>query len=113
MKYLNELEDTIRDMVQPGRGVLAADESAGTIEKRFKQINVESTEESRRTWRSLMATAPGLGEYISGIILFEETLNQTTDAGDSIQDSAWQQGIVPGIKVDKGKGPLAKGFIQN
>ena len=107
MEYLKELEDTIRDMVQPGRGVLAADESAGTIEKRFKQINVESTKESRRSWRSLMATAPGLGEYISGIILFEETLDQTTDAGDSIQDSAWQQGIVPGIKVDKGKGPLA------
>ena len=104
---MNELEDTIRDMVQPGLGVLAADESAATIEKRFKQINVKSTEESRRSWRSLMATAPGLGKYISGIILFEETLDQTTDAGDSIQDSMWKQGIVPGIKVDKGKAPLA------
>lgn len=107
MEYLNELEDTIRDIIQPGRGVLAADESAGTIEKRFQQIDVESTEESRRIWRSLMATAPGLGDYISGVILFEETLSQATDAGDSVPETVWQQGIVPGIKVDKGKGPLA------
>jgi fructose-bisphosphate aldolase class I len=107
MEYLNELESTIRDMVQPGRGVLAADESAGTIAKRFQQIDVQATEESRRIWRSLMATTPGLGDYISGIILFEETLNQATDAGDSIPEAVWQQGIVPGIKVDKGKGPLA------
>jgi fructose-bisphosphate aldolase, class I len=107
MQYLSELEASIRDMVQDGRGVLAADESAGTIEKRFQQINVESTEETRRCWRSLMATTPGLGEYISGIILFEETLGQVTDSGDSIVEALRQQGIVPGIKVDKGKGPLA------
>jgi fructose-bisphosphate aldolase class I len=107
MNHLDELEKTIRDMVQPGRGILAADESAGTIVKRFKQINVESTEENRRIWRSLLVTAPELGNYISGIILFEETLEQRTDAGESIAEAAWQQGIVPGIKVDKGKGPLA------
>ena len=107
MEYLKELESTIRDMVQAGRGLLAADESAGTVGKRFQQINVQATEETRRSWRSLMATAPGLGDYISGIILFEETLGQATDTGNSIPETAWQQGIVPGIKVDKGNGPLA------
>ena len=107
MNFQDDLEKTIQDMVQPGRGILAADESAGTIEKRFAQINVESTEEKRREWRSLMVTAPGLGEYISGIILFEETLTQSADNGSAIPAAAWQQAIVPGIKVDKGKGPLA------
>ena len=106
MEYIAELESTIKDIAQPGRGILAADESAATIAKRFAQINVESTEDNRRTWRSLMATTPGLGEYISGIIFFEETLQQTTDARIPIAEAAWQQRIVPGIKVDKGKGPL-------
>ncbi len=107
MKYLTELEATIKDMVQPGRGVLAADESAPTIAKRFQAIEVESSEEKRRAWRSLLVTTPGLGEYISGIILFEETLDQKTEDGKSIAQAAWQQNIVPGIKVDKGKIPLA------
>ena len=107
MKYASELEATIRDMVQKGRGVLAADESAPTIAKRFKPINVESTEESRRTWRSLLVNTPGLGEHISGVILFEETLAQLSDDGNSIAQTAWAQKIVPGIKVDKGKIPLA------
>lgn len=106
MEYLNELERTIDDMVQPGRGILAADESAGTIAKRFAQIDVESTEEHRRFWRQLLVTTPGLGEFISAVILFEETLGQHSDAGIPIPDAAWQQGIVPGIKVDKGKGDL-------
>jgi len=107
MKYLTELEATIKDMVQAGRGVLAADESSPTIAKRFQAIEVESTEENRRAWRSLLVTTPGLGEYISGIILFEETLDQKTEDGQSIAQAAWQQNIVPGIKVDKGKIPLA------
>ncbi|PCH84576.1 MAG: fructose-bisphosphate aldolase class I [Piscirickettsiaceae bacterium] len=107
MQYLHELESTIKDMVQKGRGILAADESEPTIAKRFKSINVESTAETRRTWRSLLVTTPGLGEYISGIILFEETLGQHTDDGRTISDAAWVQNIVPGIKVDKGKIPLA------
>lgn len=106
MEHLDELERTIKDMVQPGRGILAADESAGTIAKRFAQINVESTEEHRRFWRQLLVTTPGLGEFISGVILFEETLVQNTDTDLSIPEAAWQQGIVPGIKVDKGKGDL-------
>jgi len=107
MEYSTELELTINDMVQKGRGILAADESAPTIAKRFKAINVESTEDSRRDWRSLLVTTPGLGEYISGIILFEETLMQNTDSGNTIPVDAWAQKIVPGIKVDKGTTPLA------
>jgi fructose-bisphosphate aldolase class I len=107
MQYSTELESTINSMVQKGRGVLAADESAPTIAKRFKAINVESTEENRRAWRSLMATTADLGNYISGIILFEETLGQETDEGKTIPEAAWAQKIVPGIKVDSGKIPLA------
>lgn len=107
MQYISELETTINDMVQRGRGILAADESAPTIAKRFKAIGVESTEEQRRAWRSLLVTTAGLGEYISGIILFEETLGQKTTAGLNIPEAAWAQKIVPGIKVDKGTIPLA------
>ena len=107
MQYSTELEETINDMVQKGRGVLAADESSPTIAKRFKAIGVESTEENRRAWRSLLVTTPGLGEYISGIILFEETLTQKTENSKLIPEQAWSQHIVPGIKVDKGKIPLA------
>lgn len=107
MQYLTDLETTISDMVQKGRGVLAADESAPTVAKRFKTIDVESTEENRRAWRSLLVTTNGLGQYISGIILFEETLEQKTDRGDVISEAAWTQSIVPGIKVDKGKIALA------
>lgn len=104
---LAELESTIAAMVQKGRGILAADESAPTIAKRFASIGVESTEENRRIWRSLLAGTEGLGEYISGLILFEESLDQRTDEQTSIPEAAWAQKIVPGIKVDKGKIPLA------
>lgn len=107
MQYLAELEATIHDMVQKGRGILAADESTPTITKRFKTIDVKATEETRRVWRNLLVTTEGLGQYISGIILFEETLTQKTDKGDTIPVTAWSQNIVPGIKVDKGKIPLA------
>ena len=107
MEYSAELETTINDIVQKGRGILAADESSPTIAKRFKAIDVDSTEAYRRAWRSLLVTTEGLGEYISGIILFEETLGQDIDEGKSIPEAAWAQKIVPGIKVDKGKVPLA------
>ncbi len=107
MHYSTELEATINDMVQTGRGILAVDESSPTIAKRFKAINVDSTAEKRRAWRSLLVTSAGLGEYISGIILFEETLAQETDDDNSIAAAAAAQKIVPGIKVDKGKIPLA------
>ena len=104
---LAELESTIAAMVQKGRGILAADESAPTIAKRFAAISVESTQENRRIWRSLLASTPGLGEYISGVILFEESLEQKSDTQTTIPETAWAQKIVPGIKVDKGKIPLA------
>lgn len=106
MEFQQDLERTIEDMVQVGRGILAADESAPTIAKRFKDIQVESTPDTRQTWRSLLVTTPGLGDYISGIILFEETLGQHTPDGRRIPEAAWAQKIVPGIKVDKGKVPL-------
>ena len=104
---LAELESTIAAMVQKGRGILAADESAPTIAKRFAAIDVESTQENRRIWRSLLASTEGLGKYISGVILFEESLEQKSDAQTTIPETAWAQKIVPGIKVDKGKIPLA------
>lgn len=107
MQGTEELEATIADMVQTGRGVLAADESAPTIARRFAAIDLASTEEHRRRWRSTLLTTEGLGEYISGVILFEETLGQKTDGGRSIPEAAWAQGIVPGVKVDRGKIPLA------
>jgi fructose-bisphosphate aldolase, class I len=102
-----ELQSTIADLVVPGKGVLAADESHPTMAKRFKAINIESSEESRRAYRSLLLTTPGLGEFISGVILFEETLGQQTDNGLPLPKVAADQGIVPGIKVDKGTLPLA------
>ncbi len=106
MSIQTDLQSTIEAMVQKGKGILAADESAPTIAKRFKAINVESTEELRRFWRSTLITTPKLGDYISGIILFEETLTQKDDQGQLLPISAEQQGIVPGIKVDKGTIPL-------
>jgi len=102
MNTQDMLEDTIKDIVDDHRGILAADESTPTIKKRFDAISVQSTEENRRTYRTLLLSTPGLGEYISGIILFEETLNQKDDAGTSLPETAWSQHIVPGIKVDKG-----------
>ena len=106
MSVLSELQATIEDMVDERRGILAMDESAPTIAKRFAAIDVESTEEHRRNYRSLLLSTDGLGQYISGAILFEETLGQCGDDGRSLAEIAWSQKIVPGIKVDKGKGPL-------
>jgi len=101
------LQQTITDVVDAQRGILAADESHPTMAKRFQSIGVESSAANRRAWRSLLVTTPGLGQFISGIILFEETLAQKTGDGQPVAEAAWAQGIVPGIKVDKGKIPLA------
>lgn len=106
MSAIEDLQATIAGMVQEGKGILAADESQPTIAKRFKPIGVESTEETRRAYRSLLFTTPGLGEYISGVILFEETLGQASVDGTPLPEVLSQQGIAPGVKVDKGKGPL-------
>ncbi|MGO1500756.1 MAG: class I fructose-bisphosphate aldolase [Marinobacter sp.] len=106
MSIQNELLSTIKDLVQPGRGILAADESNPTIAKRFKAVDVEPTEDKRQEYRSLIFSAPGLGEFISGVILFEETLGQTSLDNVPMAKLLESQGIVPGIKVDKGKKPL-------
>ncbi|MGD8429911.1 MAG: fructose-bisphosphate aldolase class I [Ectothiorhodospiraceae bacterium] len=102
MSNANDLQDTIAKLSAKGKGILAADESSPTIAKRFKAIDVESTEENRRAYRSLLVTTPGANEFISGIIFFEETLGQKTDDGTPIPEACAAAGIVPGIKVDKG-----------
>ncbi len=105
--YEKELRETARAMVAPGRGILAADESSGTIEKRFKTINVPSTEENRRAYRDLLFTTAGAAEFISGVILFDETIRQKTSDGRPFPKVLADQGIVPGIKVDTGAKALA------
>jgi fructose-bisphosphate aldolase, class I len=107
METRDELQATVRALVQRGKGLLAADESGPTIAKRFKSIDVESTEATRRAWRSLLLSTPGLGEFLSGVILYEETLAQKADDGRPLPQLAAAQGVVPGIKVDAGKVALA------
>jgi len=107
MTIADELQATIHQMVQVGKGILAADESLPTIAKRFAPIGVESTEENRRAYRALLFAAPGIEDFISGVIAFEETLGQNSDDGTPLPVVLARRGIVPGIKVDKGKGPLA------
>ncbi|HEA53299.1 hypothetical protein LCGC14_0585580 [marine sediment metagenome] len=106
MSIENELRSTIQKLVQPGRGILAADESNPTIAKRFNAVGVESTEDKRREYRSLIFSTPGLGDFVSGVILFEETLGQNSLDNGPMAKLLESQGIVPGIKVDKGKKPL-------
>lgn len=101
------LSKTAAAMVARGKGVLAADESSGTCEKRFKSVGVECTEESRRTYRGLLFTTPGAEQFISGVILFDETLRQKTNDGVLFPDYLARKGILPGIKVDKGAMDLA------
>ena len=107
MNIQSELQATVQALVQQGKGILAADESGPTIARRFKTIGVESTEENRCAWRGLMLAAPRLGEFVSGVILHEETLAQRTEDGTPLPQSAARQGMVPGVKVDAGKIPLA------
>ena len=107
MNVRDLMQATIDSLVQPGKGILAADESGPTIAKRFKAIGVESTEENRRAYRQLLLSAPGLGAFIGGVILYEETLMQRADDGTPLSELAARQGIVPGIKVDAGKIALA------
>ena len=96
------LQDTIHHFIQPGKGILAADESTATIGKRFATISVDNTEDNRRRYRELLATTPELGQYINGVILFEETFSQHNNKGQRLSDLFLEQGIIPGIKVDKG-----------
>lgn len=98
----SELELVARKLVARGKGILAADESFPTIEKRFKGVGVASTEENRHAYREMLFTTPALGEYISGVILFDETIGQRARNGQSLPKVLESQGIIPGIKVDKG-----------
>ena len=96
------LSKTAAAMVAKGRGVLAADESSGTCEKRFKSVGVECTEETRRTYRNLLFSAAGVEQYLSGVILFDETARQKAVDGSLVPQYLAKKGILPGIKVDKG-----------
>jgi len=96
------LQDTIERLTRPRMGILAADESTGTITKRLSAVGVESTEETRRAYRTMLFTAPAIGNYLAGVILFEETLGQKADDGTPLVEILENAGIVPGIKVDKG-----------
>src|SRR6186713_1450308 len=103
----SELTRIARAMVVTNKGILAADESSGTIKKRFDSIKLESTEENRRTYREMLFTAPGVAETISGVILYDETIRQKTKDGVPFPDHLTKLGVIPGIKVDTGAKPLA------
>jgi fructose-bisphosphate aldolase, class I len=102
-----DLETIAKALVAEGKGILAADESEGTIKKRFDSIGVESTEENRRAYRDLLFTTEGVEEFISGVIMFDETIRQSTSDGTPFAQLLESRGIIPGIKVDKGAKPLA------
>ena len=102
-----ELERIARAMTEKGRGILAADESTGTIKKRFDAIKLDSTEEHRRTYREMLFTAPGAQQWISGVIEYDETIRQKTKDGTPFPQYLTQHGMIPGIKVDLGAKPLA------
>lgn len=106
-KYADELIKNAAYIGTPGKGILAADESTGTIGKRLSSINVENVEENRRALRELLFCAPGALQYLSGVILFEETLYQKTASGKPFVDVLKEGGVLPGIKVDKGTVELA------
>ncbi len=101
------LENIARALVAPGKGILAADESLPTMERRLAQVGMTSTEENRRAWREVLFTTPGIGQYLSGVILFAETLRHKTATGKSLVDVLSHQGIIPGVKVDEGAQPLS------
>jgi fructose-bisphosphate aldolase class I len=101
------LEETARALVAPGKGILAADESDGTIKKRFDSIGIESTEDNRRAYRDMLFTTDGAAEHISGVILFDETIHQAALDGTPFPKLLESQGVIPGIKVDQGAKDLA------
>ena len=107
MQYKDKLIETAKKMVAKSKGILAADESTGTMTKRLDSIKVESTEENRRTYRGLLLSAPGMEKYISGVILYDETIRQKSDKGTMFGKLLLDKGVVPGIKVDTGAKNLA------
>lgn len=106
--YTEELKATAKAMVAEGKGILAADESYGTANKRFQKLGIPTTEEMRRAYREMLFTTAGIGEFFSGVILFDETIRQSTQAGVPFVKVLLDAGIIPGIKLDAGAKPLAK-----
>ena len=104
---IEQLAETARAMVAPGKGIIAIDESTNTIKKRFEGVGIENTEENRRRYREMLLTTPNLNEHISGAILYDETLRQKTSDGVPFAKYMMDRGMLPGIKVDKGPVPLA------
>ena len=104
---MRDLESTIALLMAPGKGILAADESHRTISRRFEALGIEPSEENRRRYRQMLFSTPHVGEYISGVILFDETLRQSADDGRRLVEILVDSGIVPGIKVDRATKPLA------
>ncbi|MGY0799352.1 class I fructose-bisphosphate aldolase [Lysobacter sp. A286] len=104
---IEQLAETAKAMVAPGKGIIAIDESTGTIKKRFDGVGIECTEENRRAYREMLLSTPNLGEHISGAILFDETIRQSTKGGVPFTKLMADNGIIPGIKVDKGTHALA------
>ena len=98
---VGKLQRTARELVPPGKGILAADESFGTIGKRFEALGIDSSEDSRRAYREMLFTTEGIGEFLSGVILFEETIRQETSDGTPMARVLENAGVIPGIKVDK------------
>lgn len=107
MQYEDQLKTIAKAMLAPGKGLLAADESSGTVAKRFDAVNLENTEENRRQWRQLLLAAEGNEKYLSGVILYDETIRQKDDNGTPFAEVLKQKGIIPGIKVDAGAKDLA------
>jgi fructose-bisphosphate aldolase, class I len=103
----NDLESTARALVAGGKGILAADETPGTLTRRLDALKIESTPDSRRAYREMFFTTPGIAEFISGVIMQDETIRQKSSTGIALADLLAQQGIIPGIKVDNGAKPLA------
>jgi len=102
-----ELHETARAIVADHKGILAADESTGTIKKRFDSIGIENTEEHRRAYRDLLFTTPGFEDYVGGVILYDETIRQSSHDGTPFAEVLAAKGVIPGIKVDTGAKPLA------
>lgn len=107
MATAQDMASTIEALLAPGKGLLAADESLSSISKRFEPFGIDSTEETRRQYRQMLLTTPGMNQYISGVILFDETLRQRMDDGRRFVESLTNDGIIAGIKVDAGAAPLA------
>jgi fructose-bisphosphate aldolase, class I len=103
----SDLESVAAAMVAQDKGILAADESTGTIKKRFETIKLESTEENHRAYRDMLFTTPGMAQWISGVIMYDETIRQKTSAGVPFPEYLAKSGVIPGIKVDEGAKPLA------